>query len=90
VAENWRAVKGMAAQILPPRVQAQIVSQQQSEFDTPDFFVAAYVLEPLRDFGLLERQRESEWRLGEKDTVRVTPLFRRFTGFAALPSPMNN
>jgi len=90
VAENWRAVKGMVAQILPPRVQAQIVSQQQGEFDTPDFFAAAYVLEPLRDFGLLERQRESEWRLGEKDTVRVTPLFRRFIGFAEIPSVINN
>jgi hypothetical protein len=90
VAENWRAVKGLAAQILPPRVLKQIISQQQGDFDNPDFFVAAYVLEPLRDFGLLERQRESEWRLGEKDTIRVTPLFRRFIGFAAIPSVMNN
>ena len=38
----------------------------------------------------LERQRQSEWQLGEKDAVRVTPLFRRFIRFAALPSPMNN
>jgi len=90
VAENWRAVKGMAAQILPPRVLTQIVSRQQSEYDTPDFFVAAYVLRPLRDFGLLERQRENEWRLGEKDKVRVTPLFRRLIGFAGIPSAMNN
>ncbi len=90
VAANWRAVKGMAAQILPPRVLKHIISQQQGDFDNPDFFVSAYVLEPLRDFGLLERQRESEWRLGEKDTVRVTPLFRRFIGFAEIPSVINN
>ena len=90
VAENWRPVKGMAAQILPPRVMAQLESQQQSQFDTPDFFAVAYVLEPLRKFGLLERPRENEWRVGEEDTVRVTPLFRRFIGFAALPSPTNN
>lgn len=90
VAENWRAVKGLAAQILPPRVLNQIVSEQQSEYDTSDFFVAAYVLEPLRDFGLLERQHESKWRLGEKDTVRVTPLFRRFIGFVEIPSVRNN
>lgn len=90
VAENWRAVKGIAAQILPPRVQAQLVAQQQWDWDTPDYMVAGYVLGPLRDFGLLERQRESEWRLEEKDTVRVTPLFRRFVGFATLHSLMNN
>lgn len=90
VAENWRAVKGMAAQILPPRVLKHIISQQQGDFDNPDFFVSAYVLEPLRDFGLLERQRESEWQVGENDTVRVTPLFRRLVGFAGIPSPMNN
>lgn len=90
VAENWRAVKGMAAQILPPRVMAQIVSQQRGDFDNPDFFVSAYVLDPLRDFGLLERQRESEWRIGENDSVRVTPLFRRFIGFGEIPSVINN
>lgn len=30
------------------------------------------------------------WRLGEKDTVRVTPLFRRSIGFSAMPSVRNN
>jgi hypothetical protein len=90
VAENWRAVKGMAAQILPPRVMTRMVSDQRGDYDTPDFFVSAYVLRPLHDFGMLERQRESEWQLGEKDTVRVTPLFRRLIRFAILPSPMNN
>lgn len=90
VAENWRAVQGLAAQILPPRVLKHTISQQRGDFDNPDFFIAAYVLEPLRDFGLLERQRESEWRLGEKDTVRVTPLFRRFIGFAEILSVINN
>ena len=90
VAENWRAVKGMAAQILTPRVLRHILSQQQGDFDNPDFFVSVYVLAPLRDFGLLERWRESEWRVGENDSVRVTPLFRRFIGFAEIPSVMNN
>ena len=90
VAENWRTVKGLAAQILPPRVLKHIISQQQGDFDNPDFFVSVYVLAPLRDFGLLERQRESEWRVGENDSVRVTPLFRRFIGFAEIPSVSNN
>jgi hypothetical protein len=90
VAENRQAVKGMAAQILPPRVLTRMVSEQRGDFDTPDFFVSAYVLRPLNEFGLLERQRKSEWQLGEKDTVRVTPLFRRFIRFAELRSPMNN
>ncbi len=90
VAENWRAVKGMAAQIFPPRTMNRLVYEQHGDFDTPDFFASAYVLRPLRDFGLLERQCESKWQLGEKDTVRLTPLFRRFISFAKLPSPMNN
>lgn len=90
VAENWRAGEGMAGQILPPRVMRHLVAQQQGDFDTPDFFVSAYVLQPLRKFGLLERQRESEWHIGEQDTVRVTPLFRRFIGFAGIPSVINN
>lgn len=90
VAENWRAVNGMAGQILPPRVMKHIVAQQQGDFDTPDFFVSAYVLQPLREFGLLERQRESAWHVGEKDTVRVTPLFRQLIGFAEIPSVINN
>ena len=90
VAENWRPVKGIAAQILPPRVMAQLESEQQSQFDTPDFFVSAYVLQSLREFGLVERQKENEWHIEEKDTVRVTPLFRRLIGFAEIPSPMNN
>ncbi|MSU57168.1 MAG: hypothetical protein EXS35_03125 [Pedosphaera sp.] len=90
VAENWRAVKGMAGQILPPRVMTHLVSQQWGDFDTPDFFVCAYVLQPLLEFGLLERRRESEWQIEENDTVRVTPLFRRFIGFAKIPSPMHN
>ena len=90
MAENWRAVKGMAAQILPPRVMTRMVSEQHGDYDTPDFFVSAYVLRPLREFGLLERRRESEWQLGEKDAVRVTPLFRRLIRFADLPSPINN
>lgn len=90
VAENWRAVNGMAAQILPPRVQAHIVSQQRSESDTPDFFVSVYVLDTLREFGLLERQCDSEWCIGQKDVVRVSPLFRRLIHFAELPSLRNN
>lgn len=90
VAENWRAVKGLAAQLLPPRVMTKMVSEQRGDFDTPDFFVSAYVLRPLHEFGMLERQCESKWRLGEEDTVRVTPLFRRLIRFADLPSPMNN
>lgn len=90
VADNWRAVKGMAAQILPPRVQAHIISQQQSESATPDFFVSVYVLNTLREFGLLERQRDSEWCVEEKDVVRVLPLFRRLIHFSELPSLKNN
>jgi len=90
VAEKWRAVKGIAGQIFPPRLTAHIVGQQRSEFDDPDFFVTTYVLTPLKDFGLVERQRESEWGVDETDVVRVTPLFRRLIGFAELPATWHN
>ena len=90
VAENWRAVKDIAGQILPPRVMANLVSHQRSDFDGPDFFVSAYVLQPLREFGLLERQRDSKWHIEEKDNVRVTPLFRQFIAFAPILSAVNN
>lgn len=90
VAENWRTAKGMAAQILPPRVLAHLVSRQRGDYNSPDSIVVAHVLCPLHDFGLLERQRASEWRLGKEDTVRVTPLFRRLIRFGAFPSFGNN
>lgn len=86
VAEGWRAASGMAAQILPPRVLARLVAEQRGVLDSPDYFVAAYVLSPLHDFGLVERRQENEWRLGTEDTVRVTPLFRRLIRFAEFPS----
>jgi hypothetical protein len=90
VAENWRVVKGIAGQIFPPRLTAHLISKQQGAFDSPDYFAAAYVLQPLREFGLLEPRQESEWHIAEKDTVRVTPLFRRFINFAEIPSVINN
>ena len=90
VAGNWRAATGLAAQILAPRVLTHLESDQRGDFDTPDFFVAAHVLRPLHDFGLIERQHDSKWRIGEKDTIRVTPLFRRYIGFAEIPSVINN
>lgn len=90
VAENWRAVKGMAEQIFPPRLTAHIVGQQHGDFDNPDFFATTYVLTPLKDFGLIERQRESEWGVEGTDVVRVTPLFRRLIGFAEFPVAWNN
>jgi len=90
VAENWRAVKGLAELIFPPRLTAQIVAQQRSQFDGPDFFASAYVLSPLKEFGLIERQRESEWGVEETDVVRVTPLFRRFISFGEIPSASHN
>jgi len=90
VTENWRAVKGIAEQIFPPRLTAHIVGQQHSEFDDPDFFATTYVLTPLKEIGLIERQSESEWGVTEENVVRVTLLFRRFISFVEMPSPQHN
>ena len=35
------------------------------------------------DFGLIERQKSGEWpSVTEKDEIRITPLWRKFIGFA--------
>jgi len=48
-----------------------------------EWILAGYVLDPLFDFGLIERQKSSEWpSITDKDKIRITPLWRKFIGFA--------
>ena len=50
--------------------------------------ICAYVLTPLLDFGLIERQHQSEWPgINDEDARRVTSLFRRFISFPKSWSP---
>lgn len=84
-AGDWRLVNGIAREILPPRVRERMLDAMVSDYDTEEWIVSSYVLTPLRDLGLLEREKESEWPgIGEKDRVRISPLFRRFISFAPL------
>lgn len=88
MAHDWRAVKGIARQILPPRVSERMRAAMRSEYDTEEGIICGYALKPLLAFGLIERQRESEWpHIEDEEVVRVTPLFRRFVGFPPLWLP---
>lgn len=82
VARDWRSVKGIAQQILPPRVAERMRTAMRSEYDTEEWIISSYVLTPLLDFGLIKRQGESEWPSVEiEQVIRVTPLFRQFISF---------
>jgi hypothetical protein len=51
--------------------------------DTEEWILAGYVLDPLFDFGLIERKKSGEWpSVTEEDEIRITPLWRKFIGFA--------
>ncbi len=82
VLENWRAVQGLTPQILLPRVLQQLHEAMVSEYDTEEWIFSGYVLEPLRDFGLIERQSKGDWpAITEKDSVRLTQLWKKFISF---------
>ena len=86
VARDWVSVRGLAPRLLLPGVLTQLRQAMLSPYDTEEWIVAGYVLEPLWDFGLLERRKPSEWRVvTEHDFIRVTPLWRRFISFAMVP-----
>jgi hypothetical protein len=88
VARDWRAVKGIAGQILPPRVAERMRATMRSEYETEEWIICAYVLMPLLDFGLIERQHQNEWSgINDEDVIRVTSLFRRFVSFPKSWSP---
>jgi len=82
VARNWKPVRGMAPDLLLPGVLAQLRLAMASPFDTEEWILAGYVLDPLLNLGLIERKRRDEWPgVSEKDSIRVTPLWRKFIHF---------
>ena len=85
IARDWTPTRGLAEQVLVPPVLDELRAAMISDFDTEEFILAGYVLEPLLDFGLLERQTKSDWPgLDDKDAIRLTALWTRFLHFAPL------
>jgi hypothetical protein len=82
VLEDWRPVQGLARQVLLPRVLQQLHEAMVTQYDKEEWIFSGYVLEPLRDFGLIEKRSKSRWPLiTERDSVHVTPLWKKFILF---------
>jgi hypothetical protein len=59
--------------------------------DKEEWILSGYVLDPLFDFGLIELQKKGDWpAVTEKDTIRVTSLWRRFISFPNPATAFNN
>lgn len=83
LARSWTPVRGLAPDILLPGVLNQMHEVMTFEYDTEEWILAGYILDPLVDLGLMETKKGSEWsKVTEKDHVRVTALWRKFIGFA--------
>ena len=82
VARDWTPVRGLASQVLLPGVLNQLHTAMVSEYDTEEWILSGYVLEPLLDLGLVERMPQSKWSLfTEKDKVRISALWEKFIHF---------
>ena len=82
VLEDWRPVQGLAPQILLPRVLEQLREAMVSQYDREEWILSGYVLEPLRNFGLIEKRSATDWpTITEKDSIRFTPLWKKFISF---------
>jgi hypothetical protein len=85
VADDWVDVKGLAPKILPPRLLPYVHAAMVSEYDSEEWILVSYVLNPLFNFGLLAREKGPTWPvIVDDDRIRITPLFRRFLSFAPL------
>lgn len=91
VARGWTPVRGLAEQVLLPRVHQQLRAAMISSYDTEEWILSGYVLDALFDFGLLELKTVGEWpTITEKDEIRVTALWQRFITFSEIPPVTNN
>jgi hypothetical protein len=83
VVREWRAVEGLAQQILLPKVHERLrAAMTHPAHDTEEWILGGHVLAPLADLGLIEREKSNEWRLieaGEK--IRTSRLWRQFIWF---------
>ena len=86
VAADWVPVRGLAPQLLLPGVLVQLHQAMASPYDTEEWTLTGYVLDPLFDLGLIERRNVTEWpNITEHDSIRITPLWRKFISFPKLP-----
>ena len=86
VARDWTPVRGLASQLLLPGVLQQLHAAMTSTYDTEELILGGYVLDPLFDLGLIERKDPGDWpAVTEKDTIRVSPLWRKFITFGPQP-----
>lgn len=81
VARQWVGVRGLADQILLPGVLNQLHAAMVSPAENELWILGGYVLNPLVDLGLLERNPPSDRLFTEKDQVRTSPLWRKFIHF---------
>lgn len=83
VAWDWTPVRGLAPRILLPRVLSQMHEAMTYAYDTEEWILAGYLLDPLFDLGLIETKKGGEWsNVTEKDAIRVTALWQKFIRFA--------
>ncbi|MDI6808291.1 MAG: hypothetical protein QME66_04825 [Candidatus Eisenbacteria bacterium] len=86
VARKWTPVQGLAEQVLIPSVYAELRTVQTYPHDTDAWILAGYVLNPLIEFGLIEKRHPGEWPgCGDKDAIRTTALFHHFIDFSDEP-----
>jgi hypothetical protein len=86
VARDWTPVDGLAEGVLIPPVYDQLRAAHVSQYDTDAWILAGYVLNPLLEFGLLEKQSARDWPgISKEDHIRVTGLFQSFISFPGEP-----
>ena len=81
VARDWTPVGGLAEQLLLPGVLNQLHTAMVSPYDTEAWAMAGYVLDPLVELGLLQRNTPSDTPFTDRDEVRTTALWPKFIQF---------
>jgi hypothetical protein len=83
VARDWTPVRGLGPHILLPGVLSQMREAMTYAYDTEEWILAGYLLNPLLDLGLIETKKSGEWsNVTDKDAIRVTALWQKFIRFA--------
>ncbi len=82
VIENWRSVRGLASQVLLPRVYDDLRAAMINPHDTEEWIFSGYALAPLSKFGLIEKDKGDDWvSVSDDEKFRLTPLWKRFIAF---------
>jgi len=89
VAADWRSVAELPAEILLPRVIADVEREIAAyQYWSTDELLTLRLIEPLVDWGLLEGRYDREVKFYKTLTaVRITPLYRSLLRFRLDPSP---